>query len=30
MIDVISLKCITCKLKRPAFNLPTESKGNVL
>ena len=27
MIDVISPKCITCKDKIPAFNLPTESKG---
>jgi len=30
MINVISLKCITCKDKQPVFNIPTESKGNVL
>jgi len=27
MINVISLKCITCKDKQPVFNIPTESKG---
>ena len=27
MIDVKNPKCITCNLKRPYFNIPTESKG---
>jgi len=30
MIDVLHPKCITCKDKQPVFNIPTESKGNVL